>query len=177
MKREFKIIDLDQSQAEGYFEANSKHVVVEFYIPGEEMPLVITGERGKPVSNRQVKKYLNFLKEDQRFTNRTPTDFGYQDFLFENFDSRKGEYRLGFMRFVPDGAADRVRLRITECSNKLAAVNHSKYLRDTKFTTVRTVRRSIPVAKNTVKSLRMVAPTESMTLKPGFSRNIALKAM
>ena len=170
-----KVFTLSQAEARGYFRNNTRSVVIEFMLKDEEAPLVITGERGRPVSNNQAIKYLNMLTEDQKFTNRSVTDFGYQDFLFENFDSRKGEYRLGFMRWIPEGRSQDVVVRITECRDAGEAQTVSKIYRATKLSKNRTMRRDVPVADHTARRVSMIKPRDTYVFS-GTARNVALKA-
>jgi hypothetical protein len=170
-----KIIKLTQAQARGYFMANRKNVVIEFMINGQEEPLEITGSRGRPISNGSAMKRLDQLEGAAKFTNRSVTDLGYQTFLFDNFDSRKGEYRLGFLRFIPEGREQEVELRVTECASRQEAVTVSKFLRDTKLSKNRTIRRDVPMGKNTVRNLRMISVGGDLVVDQGTAQNVSVK--
>jgi hypothetical protein len=172
-----KAITLTQDQARGYFMANRKSVVIEFVLKGQEEPLEITGSRGRPISNGAAIKRLNQLEGAAGFTNRSVTDLGYQEFLFDGYNSRTKERTLGFLRHIPEGKETEVLLRITECSSREEAVIVSKFLCDTKLSKNRTIRRDIPFGKNTVKNLRMVgvAAQKSVYVEQGTTQNIGLK--
>jgi hypothetical protein len=171
-----KAITLTQDQARGYFIANRKAVVIEFVLPGMEEPLEITGSKGRPISNSAATKRLNQLEGAAGFKNRSVTDLGYQDFLFDGYNSRTKERTLGFLRHIPEGKEREVLLRVTECASYEEAVIVSKFLCDTKISKNRTIRRTIPLGKNTVKTLRMVGVgTEHLAIDEGTTRNIGLK--
>jgi hypothetical protein len=171
-----KVVEYTQQQAMGFFDANANPVVIEFML-GNEV-LVVTGERGKPVSNGQAKKYLGFLEKDQTFTNRSVTDLGYQAFLLENGRRKNGQKvrALGFIgKNIPEGRSAEVTLRVTICNTNDQAVTVSKLYRDTRLPKVRTARRAVPIAKNTVTELSMYRPTDNLVIDAGTAQNISVK--
>jgi hypothetical protein len=156
-----KTVTLTQSEARGYFLANTKSVVIEFVINGQSEPLEITGSRGISISNGSALKRLDQLANPQKY-------------LFDNYDSRTKETRCGFVRWIPEGQEADVELRVTECDNETEAVIVSKYFRDTKLSKNRTMRRDIQV--NSARGLRMVGCVSNLMIDRGITKNIALKA-
>jgi len=155
-----KQVQLTQPEAKGYFLANDKPVVIEFVISGTDEPLEITGSRGRPISNTSALKRLDQLANPQKY-------------LFDNYDSRTKETRCGFVRWIPEGQENQVILRITECESDAEAVIVSKYLRDTKLTKNRTIRRNITVGN--ARTLRMVSMQSTVVVDAGTSQNVAIK--
>ena len=172
-----KVVEYTQDQARGFFDANSKPVVIEFMLKNEV--LVVSGERGRPIGNSQAHKYLDWLKEDQKFTNRGVTDLGYQAFLLENPRKAKDgrqERALGFIgKNIPDGESANVTLRVTVCETADQAKSVSKLYRDTRLPKVRTNRRAVPIANNTVSKLSLLRPNESLIIDAGCSRNVVAR--
>ena len=167
-----KVIEYTQEQAKGFFDANSKPVVTEFML-GNEVLVVAA------CSNSQAHKYIDWLKEDQKFTNRGVTDLGYQAFLLENARKAKDgsqERALGFIgKNIPEGESANVTLRITICETKEQTKSVSKLYRDTRLPKVRTNRRAVPVAKNTMTKLSLLRPNESLIIDAGCARNVVAR--
>ena len=160
-----KVETFTQEQAKGFFKANTKYMVIEFILPDVEEPLEITGSRGVPISNGSGLKRL-----DQLSAGAKGADFGD---LFDNYDSRKKEKRLGFLRFIPAGREADVLLRITTCNNKSTAKTISKYLRNTKLNPKRTIRRDVMLSN--VSNVRMVNLMSNVVVDAGTSTNLAIK--
>ena len=171
-----KVVEYTQNKAMGFFDANTNPVVVEFML-GNEV-LVVTGERGKAVSNKQVQKYLGFLEKDQTFTNRSVTDLAYQSFLLENGRTKNGKQvrALGFIgKNIPEGRSGDVTLRVTICNTVEQAGTVSKLYRDTRLPKVRTIRRAVPIANNTVTELNLYRPCDNLVIDAGSARNVVAR--
>jgi hypothetical protein len=149
-----------QAEAKGFFDANTKPIVIEYVLPDMEEPLEVSGSRGKPISNGSALKRLDQLADPQKY-------------LFDNYDSRKKELRCGFTRWVPAGRENDVLFRITICETKAQAKVISKLYRDTKLTVGRTMRRDVEAPAN--KHLRLFQNT-SVVVDAGTATNVAIKA-
>jgi hypothetical protein len=171
-----KTLTLTQAEATGFFQANTKPMVIEFVLPDQEEPLEITGSRGVCISNDTGMKRLKQLSDSAAMTNKGVTNLFYQDMLFDNYDSKKKEYRLGFLRFIPTGRENDVLLRITTCQTKSQAKTVSQLYRDTKLSKKRTIRRDVPMANNTVRGMRLVNVSSDLVVDAGTATNVAIKA-
>ena len=172
-------IKLTQDQARGFLMANVNPIVIKFYLEDEDLPLVVTGKLGKPISNSQATKYLDWLVKDQTFTDRSPQNKAYREFIVENRDSRrkkegpKGVNRAGFMRWIPEGRSKDVMLEIVICDTVHEAVTISKY-ENSKLPKDRALRRDIPISPE-CKGLRLIGARNTYVLA-GQARNIAMVA-
>jgi len=148
-----------QEQAKGFFDANTKFVVIEYILPDLNEPLEISGSRGRPISNGAALRRLDQLANPQKY-------------LFDNHDSRKKEKRCGFTRWIPEGREADVLFRVTLCDNKTEAKIVSKLWCQNKLSKNRKMRRDIPVVNSShVRLLK----NDDLVVEAGTSTNVAVK--